>query len=93
MPDPAAAYGFTSVTFYSIHNWPVEYKEELYPLTSEHYYSDGSLQSVSFELVMQECKVEDVKELPPVHELGWELYQKNFLQQLVLLILGIILSC
>lgn len=73
---------FTSVTFYSIHNWPVEYKEELYPLISEHYYSDGSLQSVSFELVMQECKVDNVKELPPVHELGWELHQKNSLQQL-----------
>ena len=74
---------FTSVAFYSIHNWPVEYKEELYPLISEHYYSDGSLQSASFELVMQECKVDNVKELPPVHELGWELHQKNSLQQLV----------
>ena len=75
---------FTSSSFYNVNNWPVEYKDQFYPLLSKHHYQEGSLQAISLDHVLEVCKLEDVRPLPPVYEVALELHQKEVLADLVL---------
>ena len=68
---------FISSSFYNVNNWPVEYTDQFYPLLSKHHYEEGSLQAISLDHVLEVCKFEDVRPLPPVYEVALELHQKE----------------
>ena len=73
---------FASSTYYSVENWPSEYKDELYPLLNKHEYIKGSLEASSLEEMLETFDLEDVRPLPPVFEVAWESHQKSALYQL-----------
>ena len=75
---------FTSSTYHCIQNWPEEYRNHLYPFLKKHQYCQGSLETASVQQVLEDFQFEDVKPLPPVHEMAWELHQKDPLHELLL---------
>ena len=77
---------FLSSDYYSIHNWPAEFKDELSPLLIKHKYKKGSLLSVSLEQCLADPEL--VKPLPPIHELAWEQHQKQSLSTALIPVIG-----
>lgn len=79
---------FMSSTLHGIHNWPLEYKEDLAQLVVRHRYQKGSLQSTSLEQALQQYQTETIKPLPPVREVAWAPHQKHALCDLIISLLG-----
>ncbi len=79
---------FMSSTLHGIHNWPLEYKEDLARLVVHHQYQKGSLQSTSLEQALQQNQTETIKPLPPVREVAWEPHQKHILCKFLTSLLG-----
>ena len=64
---------------FAIHNWPVEFKDEFFPLVEK--YNDnhkGSLKESSLEVILcSPLHTELVQGLPPVHECAFEQHIKD----------------
>ena len=47
---------FMSGQYYGAENWPIEFREEFYPLLVHHTYDKGSLQACSLEQALAQTQ-------------------------------------
>lgn len=65
---------FLSNDYYSFHNWPTEYRDQLSPLPRKYNYKKGSLLSHTLEQCLH--NPEFINPVPPVYEVAWQVHQK-----------------